>query len=211
MNREQELKTEWMKTNIKEGMIVVDIGACVGLYTSLLSDLVSNTGKVFAFEPRSDNFKKLSELTVDRKNVTLERAGIADFNTDAAILYVYNYGYIGWNSFLSDTPWMHNTDLQETVSLYRLDDYLEKLGIHQIDFIKMDVEGYDLPVLKSCQKIINNTPTIKFLMEIHTYQHTQEDILNFFFDNKFTIFGLMQGECITTTSSQCTEIIAIRG
>lgn len=45
-------------SKIKPGFIVFDIGANIGHYTRLYSNLVGHKGKVVAFEPSNENFKK---------------------------------------------------------------------------------------------------------------------------------------------------------
>jgi FkbM family methyltransferase len=40
----------------------------------------------------------------------------------------------------------------ETVKLSTLDDYCEKNSIDRIDFLKMDVEGHELKVLKGAER-----------------------------------------------------------
>lgn len=62
-----DFETNIMKNYIKEGDIVIDVGANIGYFTLLFSKLVGENGKVFAFEPESKNFellKKMWKLTI---------------------------------------------------------------------------------------------------------------------------------------------------
>jgi len=56
---------------IKNGDVVLDIGANIGFYTKILSDLVGSTGKVYAFEPDKTNFSYLQKNASVLKNVSL--------------------------------------------------------------------------------------------------------------------------------------------
>lgn len=51
--------TSLFKKVIREGDIVVDVGAHIGYYTLLASRLVGDTGKVYAFEPEPRNYDLL--------------------------------------------------------------------------------------------------------------------------------------------------------
>jgi len=52
-----------MQWIIKEGDVVIDIGANVGVYTIFLSKLVGKTGKVYAFEPDPRSISILKHKT----------------------------------------------------------------------------------------------------------------------------------------------------
>ena len=55
----EQLLTKLFKKEMKQGMIVVDIGAHIGYFTLLAARLVGETGRVFAFEPDPDNYSLL--------------------------------------------------------------------------------------------------------------------------------------------------------
>lgn len=57
----EEEETEIFKKHLRGGMTVLDIGANVGYYTLLASDLAGPRGKVYAFEPEPVNYRILCE------------------------------------------------------------------------------------------------------------------------------------------------------
>src|SRR3990167_6694466 len=63
--------------NIKDGDIVIDVGANIGYYTLLFAKKVGENGKVFAFEPDSASFAILEKNIKDNKFRNVEAFNIA--------------------------------------------------------------------------------------------------------------------------------------
>src|SRR5580658_3980804 len=71
-------KIKLLKEYIKPGMTVVDVGANIGFYSVLFSNMVGQTGQVHCFEPEEKNFKHLVANTAKLKNVTANNAAVSD-------------------------------------------------------------------------------------------------------------------------------------
>jgi hypothetical protein len=56
------------------------------------------------------------------------------------------------------------------VPVVRLDDYLERHGIERVGFVKMDVEGAELEVLKGAKRFFERTPRPVILCEVDDYR-----------------------------------------
>jgi FkbM family methyltransferase len=209
MNTIDLKKVEWMQENIKEGDVVADIGACFGLFTEPLSILVGDTGYVFAFEPRSANFKSLNERLGNKKNTILLNIGLSDHDRTDAPLYIVE-GYYGWNSFEASVHYVTRSSLTEYVDIKTLDEVLAAVNITKLDFIKIDVEGYDLRVLNGALKTIFGSNNIKIMMEAHTYVNTKEEFLAFFTKYGFKVYNIETMELVTTPEQLTTEILAVR-
>ena len=71
----EELGTEIVKKEVKEGDIVIDIGANIGYFTLLFAKLVGPAGKVYSFEPEPSNFSILKKNVKvnEYRNVILEK------------------------------------------------------------------------------------------------------------------------------------------
>lgn len=68
------------------------------------------------------------------------------------------------------------------VNVYKLDDYCREKAISKIDFLKIDVEGFELEVLKGAKEMINNCRYIQFEYG-GTYKDSRirlKDIYDFF-------------------------------
>lgn len=69
-----------IRAQVREGMTVVDVGANVGVYTSLLSRIVGPQGHVLALEPDQDNWRALQKASAENgwQNVELHQTAAAD-------------------------------------------------------------------------------------------------------------------------------------
>lgn len=125
--------------------IVVDIGAAHGSYTWILC---RKAKKVFAFEP-GPKLGEFMEMASKGTNVTLVRAAVGA-RDDRALLYDAPGGHFGATLSLTN-PVAHDSKSVPTEVVQRnLDRYLEEQlapGRH-VDFIKIDVEGYEMEVVE---------------------------------------------------------------
>jgi FkbM family methyltransferase len=128
--------------------ICLDIGANIGMTSILMDQLLSN-GKIFAFEPHPKTYRQLE------RNITLNKSGNNEIS-----LFPFALGkekttvkfrdidqYNGGNSFLIDGSLAHRAQSSISVTVERLDNLNIASG-HRINLAKIDVEGFELDVLK---------------------------------------------------------------
>ena len=146
-----------VKNLIGPGDHVIDIGANVGWYTKVLSELVGPTGQVESIEPVKNTFEILSYCIsrLGLKNARLHCCGISDFER-VAVMEVPRFRDGGENFYRASVLNGSNEAVlnkQVTVALKPFD----QLFLHSknpIKFIKCDVEGHELAVVKGAQKSI---------------------------------------------------------
>jgi FkbM family methyltransferase len=132
---------------IKSGMTVFDIGAHVGYFTRLFSDLVGAAGKVYAFEPNPHTFALLRTNTATLANVVPINKAISSSNGTAQL-------------FLNDLEAADSLFPQSetisavTVELTTLDEFWHQAGKPAVEFIKMDVEGAEPDVLRGAGQFL---------------------------------------------------------
>jgi FkbM family methyltransferase len=142
---------------VKRGDVVIDIGANVGYFTMLFSDLTGNRGEVHAFEPVPSTYIVLAE-NIHRfpvyKNVYLNRVALG--NKDQPSRMLLPRGDHGQASLVrhSDGSWKDadNEIASIEIEMMQLDQYADRLG--RIDFVKCDVEGAELLVLRGAQSTL---------------------------------------------------------
>src|ERR687897_2471415 len=152
----------------KEGDIVVDIGAHIGLYTIISSKRVGANGKVVAIEAHPSNFEmlksniKLNQLT----NVTPLNYAVYSKETKIKLyLPEVESGYTIYNTIMSNRA--RTEDKFVEVNANTLDYILQSKGITDVNWIKIDVEGAEFEVLKGASNVLSKSKDIALLIEVH--------------------------------------------
>jgi FkbM family methyltransferase len=139
-------ETTFLKSWLRPGMTVVDVGANVGYYTWMASSLVGPAGRAIAVEPGPYAFERLERVVADNaiRNVTLNRMALSD-TSGTATLFVPRSSEGNYNPSL--TPYLPNM-LPVDVAVERLDDLLDRLRVERVDLLKVDVEGHEIGVFR---------------------------------------------------------------
>lgn len=143
--------------NVGAGSVCFDIGANKGGWTYWLRKAVGKSGRVFAFEPQPALFAYLDGLLSSRywSNVTVEQVALSD---QAGSLEMFIPGQPGSTSpgaSLKQDVLSQETNVHTArVSTTTLDDYAKKSAIEGIDFVKIDVEGSELDVIKGARDVL---------------------------------------------------------
>jgi len=160
---ELEFVGKYLRPNSK----VIDIGANVGLFTVLMSVGLRNSGSVWAFEPVPLNIERLKKnLNLnDVKNTRIFPYALGEKNGQN-ILHLANDS--AYNSFVNvESRLSDGKDI--VVEIKELDDLWDNSYRPQISFIKIDVEGFELEVLKGATRLIKQClPTM--LIEANTLE-----------------------------------------
>jgi FkbM family methyltransferase len=135
----------------RPGMTVLDIGAHQGLYTLLAARCVRPSGRVFSFEPspRERRALRLNLAINFCDNVAIQPLALGS-NEATADLYVVDEYNTGYNSLRP--PNVPQPTRAVPVKVDTLDHWLAEKHIDRVDFIKLDVEGAELSVLRGASK-----------------------------------------------------------
>jgi len=160
--------TELMLAKIKKGDVILDIGANIGYYTVLFADKVGKSGKIIAIEPDPINFQILQKNIKENKlfNVVAVQAAVGKENKKMKIFESEeNFGDHRMYETLRPAGTSLDREVRKSVDVFcrRLDDLLKELEYKKIDFIKMDVQGFESLVIEGGKETIEkNKPTIFF-------------------------------------------------
>lgn len=163
---DQDVEVRHLSRFVKPGDVVLDVGAHKGAYTWHLAKLVGAGGRVHAFEPQPDLAARLRRGLPDA--VTVHQFALSDSNA-VLPLSVPIWGSVrmqGHASLETSRPGQADED-QVEVATRVADD----LGLRPT-FIKVDIEGHELSMLRGSEKMIRACrPAL--LLEID-YRHAGE-------------------------------------
>ncbi len=148
---------------IREGDVVVDVGAHFGFYTLIAAVRVGPKGFVFSFKPSSFNFRvlKLNILLNKLKNVRIFKVALSDKGGRACL--GIPKGRMSGEDTLAIEP--TQAERGEYVKMKRFDEIARQLSINKIDVVKVDVEGAEYLVLKGFDRYLDKCKHI--ILEVH--------------------------------------------
>ena len=157
-----------MRSCIKPGSTVVDIGANIGYFSMLASSLTGPGGKVLSIEPSQRNMARLCEhLWINQCTNTTVLSMAASSGKGWADIHFPTENNAGAASLRA----LHSTQAQQTL-LIALDDVFDGYELSP-GFIKIDVEGWELEALRGMRRTLERCKpdvvcelTQQFLAEI---------------------------------------------
>jgi len=145
-----------MKRLMKPGGIFVDVGANIGYLSAIAAGIVGKQGQVHCFEPVPTYFERLERLVElnPGHSITVNPRAAGETAGDCTI---YVTREPGQNTLVPD--YKSGPEIISTlkVPVGRLDSYLSERKIDRISLLKIDAEGFELPVLKGLQNFLEGS------------------------------------------------------
>jgi FkbM family methyltransferase len=181
---------------LSQGGTFIDIGANVG-YFSIMAAKMQNV-KVFAFEPSPRELSRLYRNILINKcsNITVFPYGLSEENKILP-LYISGDSNPGLNSTIQIRP---NSESIEC-HFVALDSLLAESTLSNVRVCKIDVEGFEMSVLKGMAKSMQFMDKATFVIEVSAkflpkLGYKQNDIYEFFesygYQGKFGMLNLSQ-------------------
>ena len=168
---------------IRPGMTVVDVGAHIGYYTTRFSKLVGPSGRVIAFEPHPRNAEILERNVGARSNVTIRNNAASDRRETLTLFddmpdtggpsLRRDAGRADQVRSLSSARELapravtSQAGAQYEVVAVRIDEELASLGITDVDFVKMDIEGAEMGALLGMEGILKKGGVLSIVFELY--------------------------------------------
>ena len=162
-----------LKTELKPGMVAVDLGANIGYTTLYMCNGVGPDGKVYAFEPDPRNLTLLKK-NIDANNLSeiasIHRMAISNISGEAKF-------YIGTAPNLSSMTRSGRTISEIETRIESLTTFFGSRNVIP-SFIKMDVEGHEVEILDGAYTLFKDAmQNVKILMEVHPASYSDNHSL----------------------------------
>lgn len=132
---------------------VFDVGANVGDYSLLLRKYFKDA-QIHCFEPGHKTYQELLSNLNGVEGMITNNAGLGECE-ETKDLYYNSEGSTLASLFKRDLDYRGIPfEQHEKVDIITLDGYCEKNGINKIDYLKLDVEGNEISVLKGAQRML---------------------------------------------------------
>lgn len=147
---------------VERGFNIIDVGANIGMLTIPFARK-ANAGKVVAFEPdpvsRARLVGHLAKNRID--NVKVEARGLGRAEGTQRLYRVLGTNS-GMNRIVSLEPASDRFPFAE-VQVARLDHLWPELGMDRLDLIKIDVEGFEMEVLRGAEATLRRFKPVLFI------------------------------------------------
>ena len=161
---------------------MVDVGACKG---DALMQFLNHNWIVHAFEPKDSNYNKLVNNTTGSQ-ITINKRAVSNEPKEKTTFFSSNQNDgIGSLMQFSDSH-----DNSEIATVTTLEIYCDEKNISEIDYLKVDAEGYDKLVLeglnwsKICPRLIMCEYEDRKTIQL---DYTKDDLINFLTDKGYRI------------------------
>ena len=161
---------------------MVDVGACKG---DALIQFINHNWSVHAFEPKDSNYNELVDNTIGSQ-ITLNKKAVSNEPKEKTAFFSSNQ-IDGIGSLMKFSDFHDNTELTTVTTL---EIYCDEKNISEIDYLKVDTEGYDKLVLegldwsKICPRLIMCEFEDKKTIQL---DYTKDDLINFLTDKGYRI------------------------
>jgi FkbM family methyltransferase len=137
----------WQRA-LKPGAVFFDVGANIGLYAVPACQVVGAAGRVVCFEAHPSTYAFLARNLARNCNGTVTAENMAVGSGPGEIQIAFDARNPG------ETHIARGDERGDTVPMMALDDYCARKEIRRVDYLKIDVEGYETEVLRGAQRII---------------------------------------------------------
>jgi FkbM family methyltransferase len=147
--------------NLEPGDVVIDVGACCGLTSLEFGRVVSESGRVYAFEADPGNFAALEKNLAESglRHVTIEHLAVWK---ETGELQFQADGTAG--ARVSAVSSRHDSTV--TVRSITLADFVASRSLRRINLLKIDVEGSEAEILDSSRAVLREfRPAL--IVELH--------------------------------------------
>lgn len=199
---------------IRPGDTCFDIGAAYGMYSFTMANLVGHTGQVYSFEPQPKPRRvlRIGVGTSGLRNVHITDAAVGDQPGELEMALPVKFGFapIHGHAHINDGVRQQrvNTSFTRTRSwrtpIRSVDEFRAENAIPRIDFMKVDVEGFEPNVVEGARETIKeHHPSLLLEIEdrhLSRYDTTAATFTDSLRELGYTMYTWANGEWKRTES-----------
>lgn len=175
--------TAFLRSSLNKGDIYIDIGANVGTTTLVAAKAVGDEGIVFCFEPNKKTYKAL-RANIRKNGFTNALAKECALGGEEGVALFYDNNNDDMNR-------VSTSGEGNPVQLGKLDSYMRHFK--DIRLIKIDVEGYEINVLRGAKETLEKTDMVIFESiekNARAYGLSITDLITFFTECHFKVMDI---------------------
>ena len=199
---------------------VLEIGSRGGAFTDL--DGIASLVNYYGFEPDAEECERLNTNASNGAHFRSEQYFPVAIGSKRETLQLNITAQPGCSSFLSPnmdklrffgrSEWFEVTKRVD-VPVIPLDNLVEDKGIHRIDFIKLDVEGMELEILRGAEKALKHLKGIR--LEVNYLDHRKSqasfaEIMNYLTERGFKVFRHLENHA-WRPDSKLADSFSVKG
>lgn len=153
------------------GMTLVDIGANIGLYTALAMHQLDSTGRIVTFEPHPQSYAFLQKNIAANQTApetcprvdALNMAAASERGRHELRLNPENHA----DNRLYQGTYQGKIEHWDVLPVESrpVDDVLAELGVEEVNFVKIDIQGYEQKAIYGFQKILARSQNVILMSE----------------------------------------------
>jgi FkbM family methyltransferase len=193
---------------VQPNMVILDIGANIGIFSLVASKALKNTGQIYAFEPADEPHERAGKnIHINNfNNISLIKKGISD-----------KAGFIEFNiceddayNSIGDAP-MDKIVKKVKIDVTSIDEFCKEKNIMKVDLIKIDTEGAEFLAIQGGKKLLSSEDAPVIFSEFNTVAYKGFDYkLNEFEDALkslgYKVFELKYGVLKPFDSNNCNTM-----
>ncbi len=144
------LVVDAIRRHLRRGDVFLDVGANIGYLSAVAAGIVGPEGQIHAFEPVPAYFEKLRRLAALNPEYSIELNSCAAGEAPGAC-EIHITREPGQSTLVPS--YKSHAEIVSTMSVpvVRLDSYIAERGVERVALVKIDAEGFELPILRGLQ------------------------------------------------------------
>ena len=205
------VELEKLVKDIKAPETIIDIGSNKGQFILLMEQIFPNK-IVYSFEPIIEMINKQKKFYKYKKNITFHNLALGSSICSKEFLITSRMDSSSFLKVVSNTNKSKNYNVIEKrdIKVSTLDEIFLNEKIPHPILIKMDVQGYELEVLKGAKNLLNKTDYLLLEVsenEMYQNQPTEKIIIEYLKDLNFEIFKANNWLSIKNTNFKQRDIL----